>query len=331
MTSSDDPEKFTAYATFFIRGYHEALDANFNETVNEILAQGLGRKHLPLYGRAPGRDTGLAALTTEDDFYLLFLDDPNGAPIRWTQAGESEGYGRDWTFSTPYDRRTRKVREHFGLGDSQVLELVNIPGTNFLANKIEYIGDQALSHGKGFGNKHGQQAEAQLPAIHASSQRQKAHAELGVRYQALMAWTGTPQTRGQEFEHLWRDALALHSWHPKKIRIHGEDNDFTAIYQGLHILGEVRWFANPMTGGKMREFLGKLDPRPQTIGLFVSHSGFDAGAMSVLRRAVNSKTVVVFERNEIEEVLLRRADPGLLFDEKLRDVYDFLFEKGSEQ
>ena len=137
---------------------------------------------------------------------------------------------------------------------------------------------------------------------------------------------GRSQLRGQEFERLWRDALSFYGWKPKKIRIAGEDNDFTAIYQGLHILGEVRWFEDAMDGAKVREFLAKLDPRPQTIGLFVSHSGVNAGGMSVFRRAVNTKTVVVFERSQIEDILLRKVDPGQVFSELLRDAYDYIFE-----
>ena len=94
----------------------------------------------------------------------------------------------------------------------------------------------------------------------------------------------------------------------------------------MHILGEVRWHAEAMDGGKMREFLAKLDPRPQTIGLFISHSGVDDGARRVVRRAVNTKTVVIFDRDEIEQVLREATDPGLIFDEKLREAYDYIFE-----
>jgi restriction endonuclease Mrr len=82
-----------------------------------------------------------------------------------------------------------------------------------------------------------------------------------------------------------------------------------------------------MNGGKMREFLGKLDPRPQTIGLFISHSGFDEGARSVVRRAVNSKTVVLFDRKKIEAVLVEHVEPGAIFDEELRNAYDYIFEQ----
>ncbi|TDD34213.1 hypothetical protein E1287_17105 [Actinomadura sp. KC06] len=85
-----------------------------------------------------------------------------------------------------------------------------------------------------------------------------------------------------------------------------------------------------MTGGKMREFLAKLDTRPQTIGLFVSHSGYDDGALTVIRRSVATKTVVRFDRADIDNLFLHRTDLGDLFSEKLRDVYDHLFERDDQ-
>ena len=66
----------------------------------------------------------------------------------------------------------------------------------------------------------------------------------------------------------------------------------------------------------MREFLAKLDPRTQTIGLLVSHSGVDPGGMSIVRRAVNTETVVSFGPTDVEQVILGHADPGPIFDEK---------------
>jgi hypothetical protein len=190
----------------------------------------------------------------------------------------------------------------------------------------------AQSHGNTFGNQAGQLAKADLPDLLREAERKSRQARFSERYAALVASDMSPQTRGQKFEKLWRDVLEFHGWHPRKIRISGEENDFTAIYQGLHILGEVRWFKKdkPMNGGKMREFLGKLDPRPQTIGMFVSHSGLDDGAWSVVRRAVNSKTVVVFEPADIESVLVQYEDVGAIFNRKLRKAYDFIFEEGQD-
>jgi hypothetical protein len=68
-----------------------------------------------------------------------------------------------------------------------------------------------------------------------------------------------------------------------------------------------------------------------TIGLFISHSGLDAGAFSVVRRAVNSKTVVVFGRREIDAVLIEHTELGAIFDEELRNAYDYIFEQHYQQ
>lgn len=331
MTSTEAEEKLTEYARAFIQSYCAAIDENFAATKQEILDRGLRRDLFSLYAREVGRNVALVALTTNDDFYLFFIDESGAAIKLLQQAGAAEGFGREWTFNTPYDKRVRRVMEHLGLSDDQVLDCVNVPGTNFIAASITQMLSDARHHGSGFGNRDGEKAESQLPTIRAAFQEDQARAGLKQRYQALLNWTSTPQSRGLALEKLWRDALAFYNWHPKKVNIAGEDNDFTAIYKGLHILGEVRWHEEPMTGSKMREFLSKLDPRPQTIGLFVSHSGLDGGAWSVIRRAVNSKTVVVFDEANIEMVLLRGIDPGGLFDEKLRDVYDYLFERPSTQ
>jgi hypothetical protein len=82
----------------------------------------------------------------------------------------------------------------------------------------------------------------------------------------------------------------------------------------------------PLTLTWEDDFAGHPNPRPQTIGLFISHSGVNNGARSVARRAANSKTVVIFELPEIEKIMLEFANPGPIFDEKLRDAYDYIFE-----
>lgn len=218
------------------------------------------------------------------------------------------------------------MKEFLGISDIAVLGFVNVPGTDFMSAGSALMVRDGYNHGNSLGNKAGAKAEQELPRILEDSQRTAQLLAFGERYKELQISTGSVQARGQDFEKLWREVLDFYGWKTKKFRIPGEENDFTAIYQGLHILGEVRWFNEPMNGGKLREFLGKLDPRPQTIGLFISHSGIDEGARSVVRRAVNSKTVVVFGRKEIEAVILERNDPGAIFEEELRKVYDYVLE-----
>jgi hypothetical protein len=327
MTEAEIESKLQAYATGFIRGYSEALDKNYVNAVQNIREMGLEPSFFPLYGREPGKNIALAVLFTDYDFYMFFLQ-AEGTLIKVSTAvGDAEGFGRDWTFNTPSDRRLERVREHLGITGDTTLQIVNIPGTDFMSSDASYMADQGHGHGTNFGNQAGAKAEQALPSLLESSRKAEQQAAFSERYKQLQVSTMSAQARGQEFEKLWREVLDFHGWRPKKIRIPGEENDFTAIYQGLHILGEVRWFDEPMTGGKMREFLGKLDPRPQTIGLFISHSGLDGGALSVVRRAVNSKTVVVFGRREVDAVLIEHTDPGAIFDEELRNAYDYIFEQ----
>jgi hypothetical protein len=327
MTETEVESKLKAYATGFISGYSEALGKNFIRAVQTIREMGLESSFLPLYGREPGKDTALAVLFTDHDFYMFFLEAENTLIKVCTGAGDAEGFDRNWTFTMPYETRLERAKEHLGITGDTILQVVNIPGTNFMPADAAYMADVGHGHGISFGNQAGAKAEQALPSLLESSRKAEQQAAFSERYGQLQASTMSAQARGQEFEKLWREVLEFHGWRPKKIRIPGEENDFTAIYQGLHILGEVRWFAEAMTGGKMREFLGKLDPRPQTIGLFISHSGLDEGAFSVVRRAVNSKTVVVFGRREIDAVLKEHTDPGAIFDEELRNAYDYIFEQ----
>ena len=236
-----------------------------------------------------------------------------------------------WVADTPEERRIQRVREYLGLEGATVLQpapfldAINLSGRYFIGLGALDMRVEGHGHGVNFGNKAGARAESALPAVQGLLRKKASQADIAERYMRLTTPDMTAQNRGREFEKLWRDVLDSYGWKTKKFRIPGEENDFTAIYQGLHILGEVRWFDEPMNGAKMREFLAKLDPRPQTIGLFISYSGVDQGALSVVRRAVNSKTIVIFNKTDIDKVM-NGSNPGSIFDEKLRDSYDYIFE-----
>jgi hypothetical protein len=322
------------YATEFLKGYTEAIDANYSDTKDLIFRAGFGDSFFPLYGRLLGVDIAIASFYTQIDFYLFFLD-KSGIDISAARSATAETggeFGLKWVYDTPDDRRTRRAREYLSLEEAEIIQpapyvdAVNVPNTNFIGLDAVNMYVEGHNHGTTFGNQAGARAENALPDVQSALQHAVAQSEISDRYAKLLSPKNNPHTRGIEFEQLWRDVLDLRGWRPKKFRIPGEENDFTAIYQGLHILGEVRWHAEAMDGGKMREFLAKLDPRPQTIGLFISHSGVDNGALSVVRRAVNTKTIVIFGRDETEQVLREAADPGAIFDEKLREAYDYIFE-----
>jgi hypothetical protein len=325
------------YTKEFIKGYSETVDAHYADAKTVMSGAGLDRKYFPLYARKPGVDLAIAVFYTQIDFYLFFLDKPDTeiVAMRSAIADATSGFGLEWVADTPDERRIQRVREYLGLEEAAVLQpapsldAVNVPGINFIARDALNIQVEGHRHGVNFGNQAGAHAESAIPAVQELLRKAANQADITARYKRLTISGMTAQDRGREFEKLWRDALDSYGWKTKKFRIPGEENDFTAIYQGLHILGEVRWFDRPMNGAKMREFLAKLDPRPQTIGLFISYSGVDEGALSVVRRAVNSKTVVIFSKPDIEKVMLG-SDPGPIFDEKLRDAYDYIFEHPGE-
>jgi hypothetical protein len=272
MRDTEVKEKLKEYANEYIRGYTEAIDDNYAYVKQTLLQLGLEvPTHLPLYNRALGVDVALAALCTPDDFYVFFLRKPGVIFTDLRYAQDARDLDRTWSVHTQYDIRVDRVKTFLGLADAKILSEVDASGGNsFLTFDREYLKLEGRRHGQGRGNQDGATVASHLPNLLADHARAEQLRRFSVRYTELQALTLSAQERGRRFEVLWRDVLAFYGWMPKKIRISGEENDFTAIYQGIHILGEVRWFSEPMNGGRMREFVAKLDPRPQTIGLFIS-------------------------------------------------------------
>ncbi|SPT51150.1 hypothetical protein [Actinomadura madurae] len=320
--------KVETYASDYLQVYTATIDRYYAAVLQELITLEAVADMLPVYGRRLGVDTGVVAAHAANDFYLFFVDAMQVSVVRLEQLpGRLDA---EWTRTAADDRRLADVREWLNLRQPELGEPVNMPLTDFFSFDTDYWKTQAREHGTAAARRVGDRAVANLPRLRETAQRSRERNELAQRYRDLSTSKLTPQNRGTQFERLWRDLLSFHGWHPKKVRISGEDNDFTALYNGLHILGETRWFATPMTGGKMREFLTKLDTRPQTIGLFVSHSGYDDGALSVIRRSVATKTVVRFDRADIDNLFLHRTDLGDLFSEKLRDAYDYLSERDDQ-
>jgi hypothetical protein len=288
---------------------------------------------LPFYGRTVGVDIALAALYTRHDFYLYFLDGAGSGLMVAVNASADQNLDRNWTLNAPGPARGAAVVQRLGIDTTKVIplspgfDMVNIGGTNFLGSSIETIKRDAYGHGNNFAGQAATRAQQAFPEI---ARRKEIAARLDAittRYEELMESSDSRQVVGQRFEVLWRDVLSMYGWQPRKTRIPGEENDFTASYRGRHILGEVRWYKEPMDGGKLREFLAKLNARPTTVGVFISHSGIDEGAVRVMQRNAGRNPAVVFGREQIDDVLIRKADPGSIFEKLLRDVNDYLYEQ----
>lgn len=329
-------QKILAYGEEYLKAYNAAISTNYKLSLRMIKALKLADTFIPLYEREIGKDVAVTVAYSEWDFMLFFVNEGENSIKQAKDLSAVPQFDEEWSRSTPWRMKIEQVRDYLGLNVESIIgDPVSVPSSNFLSQGIDIVRVNGKSHGNGEGNHKGELADERLPKLRAGMKRQSKLDSFTQRYTELLSLkdgTITPQNRGDAFEILWRDALNFYGWKAKKIKISGEENDFTALHQGDHILGEVRWFADskPMAGGKMREFLGKLDPRPRTIGFFISHSGFDKGAVSVARRSINTKTAVLFTKEEIEKVLVEQINPSDLFDEKLREVYDSVFEKSYE-
>ena len=333
MTTDEHVSKIEAYGAEFLRAYTEFFDKYSSDVLAQASDLAVKRVLLPFYGRRIGVDTAVAALYTQHDFYLYFLDEAGGAPTVAVDASADADLDRGWTFNAPGSAREATVARRLSIDRQKVLalspgfDMVNIGGTNFLASSMDAITRDAYSHGNNFASQAATRARQAFPEITRRVELQARLHAYTTRYEDLLASSEPRQVVGQRFEVLWRDVLSLYGWQPRKTRIPGEENDFTASYHGLHVLGEVRWYKEPMDGGKLREFLAKLNARPMTVGLFISHSGIDDGAVRVMQRNAGSNPAVVFARDEIDRVLIRRENPGPIFDRLLRDVNDYLYER----
>jgi hypothetical protein len=188
---------------------------------------------------------------------MFLLDAPYTLIKVCTLVGDAEGFEIDWTLNTPDDKRADRVKDFLGISDIAVLDFVNAPGTDFMSAQAAFMLRDGYSHGNSRGNQAGTKAEQELPRILEDAQRTAQLLAFGERYKELQISRGSFQARGQEFEKLWREVLDFYGWKTKKFRIPGEENDFTAIYQGLHVLGEVRWFNEPINGRQVERVLGK--------------------------------------------------------------------------
>lgn len=322
--------KFIAYSESFLNSLTNTISTYYGQEADEIVDKGYPWLYLVLYKKKLGKDLSISVFCSDDDFFVFFTK-PTSEKIRMfvNKYGDAK-FDTKWTQETPQAVRTQHVKDILKLDSSITIgEVISIPGGRFINNDISDIRRQAEGHGQSFGEKYGEMAKHYLPQLRAMAQNTGDKLVFNLRYNGLKNNTSklTPQQIGHEFERLFRDVLNMYGWQARKINLSGEGNDFTAIFDGHHILGETRWEKNPVNGEAVNAFAGKLNARPQTIGLMVSYAGFDKGAYDAAKRHTSNRTIVFFEQEQIEKIITQLIDPGEVFSIELRDVYDYLFEK----
>ncbi len=318
-----------SYAEAFLQAYTAFLDENYAEVIKSIVDMGIEPLHIPHYRRELGKNISISALCAKQNFYLYFVKYAEGKVKTLKIVYTDPNFGDDWMQKFPDSKKNEDVLESLGLTLTDTIGIdIHIGGVEFITGTQAEMKRVGTMHGRQFAEHDGELLKRNLPDLVREDRKHKTKLSFKARYEELCKNKDrTPQVRGIEFEKLWRDVLDFYGWKSKKIKLGGEEDDFTAIYLTSHILGEVRWYKEPMTGDKVRSFSAKLDPRPQTTGLMISMSGFDEGANAVARRVVHSKTIVFFSKNHIEEVIVNLVNPGEVFEEELRKVYDYIFEE----
>lgn len=327
-------ENVIIYAESYLTGFNDTLSAHFGDEISEIEKEGYGWPYLSLNHKELGKDVSVAVLCSEYDFYLFFVKPTNQKVSKLLNEIDNSDFGPDWASKTPDRIKREQVMGHLGIDSNDLLEEVHIGGINrFLLSDKAELRRHGESHGRNKAMALGETTVHFLPQMRGQAEHTATLLSFRKEYEALKnnkskeGQVLTPQQIGHKFENLWRDILNFYGWQAKKITLNGEGNDFTAIFEGHHILGEVRWEKRQLNGEAIDAFAGKLSPRPQTIGIIISYSGFNDGAYATARRLVASgKTIVFFNIEHIEKIIVRLVDPGEVFSLELRNVYDYLFE-----
>jgi hypothetical protein len=327
------------YLNSYLKGLNNTVSKYYKAKTEDLLELGFLDTYLFLYGKGWGKDFSIAAFNSDIDFFIFFIKPTGQKIVKIIDKEHDEKFGKKWTFKVPGHIRRKLVIDLLGLKPNQLVESepLHVPSSRFIMSPEGALMLHGEQHGISRANQYGALLKTIYPQLKAQDEYTKRLLSFRKQYQKLKAKSsvkkkpkGLAQEIGYRFEALFRDILEFYGWQPKKMLISGEENDFTAIYEGNHILGEVRWCTKPLNGNKVRAFATKLDPRSQTIGLIISYSGFDEGAFSVARRLSN-KTVVFFGKEHIDLTIEKLVDPGEVFSRELRNTYDYLFENKDKQ
>lgn len=321
------------YAEAYLQEFTKTLDKFYPEQVKEMQTLGYYIPSFSLYKKGI-KDVSLKVFISTYDFNIFFLKRTN-KDIEIFNHIEDPKYNKEWTFSTPEDIRHEEISKLLGIDPLRVWGKVSVPGiSRYLLDPTRFISD-SKEHGNIHGVKCGKTLIRWLPRFKEQDTHTRTLLGFTTRYKQLIAifekknkTTKEALGIGHQFEALWRDVLNYWDWQARKIEIDGEKDDFTAMYRGNHIVGECRWVNKEQDADEVRAFAEKLNPRARSIGLMVAYSGFNERAISQARRSVQSgKTIVLFNKKQIDRIIISLVDPNEIMDRELRDVLDFLYEK----
>ena len=124
--------------------------------------------------------------------------------------------------------------------------------------------------------------------------------------------------RGRSFQALFGQFARGEGWNVDESEGgSGEELDLVLSNGGLYYILECRWKADPVEAKEIRDFQGKLRKRSGVFGLFVSMSGYTAGATGEAVGGAGDAPTLFVGPGEIADLFARRLDfAGLLSDKR---------------
>jgi hypothetical protein len=128
-----------------------------------------------------------------------------------------------------------------------------------------------------------------------------------------------PNVRGIQFQGLIAKALGNQEWNSEEsVRTSYEEVDIFINRDSAYYLIECKWTRDPTSPEATSHLLAKLNRRDGTRGILMSMSGFTSGAVESVEDAGHHKIILLFGKNDIEEIINNPASFDTLLEEKER-------------
>ena len=130
-----------------------------------------------------------------------------------------------------------------------------------------------------------------------------------------------PQPRGVRLQDLVAEIAEHQGWNKEvSVKTSNEEID-VIIYQGRDFfLIECKWEKNPIEAKDIRDFYAKLAKRDGVKGIFISMSGFTAGAEEVVLDFMGDRTVLFFGLEDIRSLIYENVSLEDLINEKYKQL-----------
>jgi len=131
------------------------------------------------------------------------------------------------------------------------------------------------------------------------------------------------QKSGIKFQETLIRILELAGCNPRDISIVGQQIDASCWIASLPVLIEMLNSKSAADSVEVRDLSGKLNTRPASvIGVLCAPGGFTAGAQAAVTRLANVRTILLWGRAEIEQILQSPSAISQFFVERYRAFID---------